>query len=125
MGRITVSNVPGVPWDRYALIADLARRLDGISPQFGKTALEKLVYFLQEVYAVDCGYDFELYSYGPYSAQLLSDLDMVKGFGAVAVERTSAGYDIKPAAEADAVRARAKEFLDSYKTTQALASLVG
>ena len=41
-----------IPWNRYALTAELAKRLDGLSPQFGKTALQKVVFFLQEVYGM-------------------------------------------------------------------------
>ena len=55
----------------------LATKLDGVSPQFGRTVLQKLVYLLHVLYGVNPGYDFELYTYGPFSSQLLSDLDVV------------------------------------------------
>ena len=31
-------------WDQYGLMAELALKLKGVSPQFGKTVLQKLVY---------------------------------------------------------------------------------
>ena len=61
-------------WDQYGLIAELALRLKGVSRQFGKTALQKLFYILQEVYRVPLGYDYTLYNYGPYSEELADDL---------------------------------------------------
>lgn len=116
-----------IPWRRYALIAELAKRLDGIREQFSKTALVKLVFFLQEVYGVDCGYDFAMYSYGPFDSQLLNDLALVKHFGCVTVEAVSSalgGYHIRPTNEADCVRDRAAKFLDARETQKALDSLV-
>jgi hypothetical protein len=116
-----------IPWKRYALIAELAKRLDGVSPQFGKTSLVKLVFLLQEAYGVDMGYDFELYSYGPFAAQLLSDLDLVDHWGGVAVESVNAslgGYRIRPTDRTDAIRHRASDFLDDPKTSGALDELV-
>ncbi|MBF0560164.1 MAG: restriction endonuclease [Nitrospirae bacterium] len=116
-----------IPWKRYVLIAELAKRLDTVSPQFGKTALQKLVFLLQEVYKIDCGYDFELYSYGPFDSQLLGDLDLVESWGCVSVESVNAllgGYRIHPTKKVDLVREKATGFLDDAKTKSALDNLV-
>lgn len=116
-----------IPWKRYALIAELAKRLDGVNPQFGKTALQKLVFFLQEIYGINCGYEFELYSYGPFDSQLLGDLDLVEHWGAVAVTRVNnsfGGYHIRPMKNVDSIRNRAKEFLGDTKTKKAIKDLV-
>ena len=116
-----------IPWKRYALIAELAKRLDGVNPQFGKTALQKLVFFLQEIYGINCGYEFELYSYGPFDSQLLGDLDLVEHWGAVAVTRVNnsfGGYHIRPMENVDSIRNRAKEFLGDTKTKKAIKDLV-
>jgi len=82
-----------VPWKRYALIVELAQRLHGVHPQFGKTALQKLIYLLQAVYDVDGGYDFRLYTYGPFDSQVLQDLDLVESFGGVKVDPVREGLD--------------------------------
>ncbi|RJP27268.1 MAG: restriction endonuclease [Candidatus Omnitrophota bacterium] len=116
-----------IPWNRYALIAELAKRLDAISPQFGKTALQKLVFLLQEVYKIDCGYDFELYSYGPFDSQLLGDLDLVEHWGCVSVQPMNAlfgGYKICPTDKVDLVREKAVNFLDAHKTKKAIDNLI-
>jgi len=116
-----------IPWNRYALIAELAKRLDAVSPQFGKTALQKLIFFLQEVYRIDCGYDFKLYSYGPFDSQLLGDLDLVENWGCVSVESVNAslgGYQIRPTKEVDYVRRKATDFLDAPDTKKAIDNLV-
>ena len=63
---------------RQQLPLELAGRLDGKSPQFGKTAFMKMAYLLQELYEVPLGYRFSLYTYGPYSAEVLADLEYAK-----------------------------------------------
>ncbi len=116
-----------INWNRYALIAELTKRIHSVSPQFGKTALQKLVFFTQEVYKVDCGYDFKLYSYGPFDSQLLSDLDMVAHWGCVSIIRVNdslGGYRIDPTESVDSIRDRAVEFLDTESTRNALNDLI-
>ena len=71
---------------RTALPQLLARKLEGKSPQFGKTVFVKLAYLLQEVYKVPLGYRFSLYTYGPYSAEVLADLDRARFRGQVKVD---------------------------------------
>ena len=63
---------------RQQLPLELAIRLEGTSPQFGKTAFMKMAYLLQELYEVPLGYRFSLYTYGPYSAEVLADLEYAK-----------------------------------------------
>ena len=60
---------------RQQLPLELAGRLEGQSPQFGKTAFMKMAYLLQELYEVPLGYRFSLYTYGPYSPEVLADLE--------------------------------------------------
>jgi hypothetical protein len=58
----------------------------------------KMVYLLQTVKKVPLGYDFELYLYGPYSAQVLDDLSIAVFWGALQEEyystRNGYGYRI-------------------------------
>ncbi|MDE2839805.1 MAG: hypothetical protein OXM03_04180 [Chloroflexota bacterium] len=116
------------PWHQYALIVKLAECLNhrprlragsnSSYPQFGKTALQKLVYLLQAVYDVECDYDFSLYTYGPFTSELLQDLDLVESIGAVQVlpvRKGMDGYAIKPYENAAWVTTQAKEFLEAHK----------
>jgi uncharacterized protein len=110
------------PWHRYALVAELTRRLERKSPWFGKTALQKLVYILQEAFGVDCGYRFQLYTHGPFTSQLLADLDLVESFGAVRVNYVQvpggyAGYKIAAATKNDAIRSKGEQFIDQYSSS--------
>jgi uncharacterized protein YwgA len=122
-----VNNTLEIPWKRYALIAELAHRLESASPQFGKTVLQKLVYLLQEVFQIDCGYDFTLYSYGPFDSQLLADLDLVNHWGCVTVESCDSvygGYKIKPTEKWNSVHDKTEGFFDNRNNLQALENLV-
>jgi uncharacterized protein YwgA len=104
-----------IPWPRYGLIADLTCRNYERANYFGKTALQKQVYLLQTLFGVDCGYDFGLHTYGPFSAQLLADLDALSFMGGVTVENDPSigGYRILPGERCDYVRKEARDFLEA------------
>ena len=108
-----------IPWHKYACIAELARRLEGVSPQFGKTALQKMVFLLQEIYGVPLGYRFTLYNYGPYSHELATDLDLAEGIDAVKLvpDEDTGGYHIRPGSNNLSIRKRGKDFLDQHQDT--------
>jgi uncharacterized protein YwgA len=116
-----------IPWHRYALIAELSRRLQGRSPQFGKTAVQKMIYLLQEVFRVNCGYNFDLYTYGPFAAQILQDVDVAESIGGVSVHPVgsrSGGYEIRPGERLDSLRQKASEFLDRTDVQKAIVALI-
>jgi uncharacterized protein YwgA len=102
-----------IPRERYGIIAELAERMKAHHYSFGKTALQKLVYFLQELRGVECGYDFTLYTYGPFSSLLLSDLDAVCAARGVEIEYFGQqGYQITPGPKSSSLREHAKRFLE-------------
>lgn len=105
----------GFTMEKYGLIAELAYRLNNLELRFGKTALQKLVYLLQELYNVKVGYDFSLYTYGPFSSELLSDLDFVESLHGVEVGFIPEihGYKIFPGKANESVRTKAKHFLET------------
>jgi len=103
-----------IPWERYALIADLIKRFHDQGTTLRKTALQKLVFLLQRVFTVDCDYGYTLYTYGPYCADLARDLDIVEGLGGAEVtyDGSCGGYEIRPGSTTDELRGRAADFLD-------------
>ena len=44
-------------------------------PGLGKTAVMKILYMLQQVKNINLNYDFTIYTYGPYSAEVVEDID--------------------------------------------------
>lgn len=111
------------PWNRTALIGQLARSCEK-EGYFGRTALMKILYFLQEFGGVDLGYDFSLYNYGPFDSEVLSDLDTAKVFSAVKVSvRHSGGYQIEPGEELERAEGFAAAFLTENGT--AIDKIVG
>ena len=44
-------------------------------PNIGKTALMKAIYLLQQVKKMNIGYQFGIYLYGPYAADVVEDID--------------------------------------------------
>ncbi|WP_428485494.1 hypothetical protein [Rhodopila sp.] len=70
----------------------------------------KLVYFPQTLRKVPLGYDFRIYTYGPYDGQVLEDLKVAELKGAVRSSEVGysigTGYAIVPGHEIDALLAR-------------------
>jgi len=54
---------------RLALFSELTRR-----STLGRTAIMKLCFFLQESRNIPLGYQFSIYSYGPFDSDVLADL---------------------------------------------------
>lgn len=55
---------------RLALFSEFAR-----TAKLGRTAIMKLCFFLQESRGVPLGYQFSIYSYGPFDSDVLTDLN--------------------------------------------------
>ena len=49
----------------------------------GRTALMKYMYFLQTLRAVPLGYNFSMYSYGPFDSDVLADLSTAEAMNLV------------------------------------------
>ena len=100
---------------RIALIAYLA----GHSPEkwIGRTALMKFCYFLQVVKEVPLGYNFTLYSYGPFDSSVLSDLGNAEAFGVIEESPllTGYGYKIKSVVPTDDLNELGGQFLRKFK----------
>ena len=114
-----------MPWNEYGLIVHLAARMQEENPQFGKTALQQLVYLAQELKKIPSQYQFSLYNYGPYCNELAGDLDYLDAIGGVEVslrEGGLGGYVIKPGKIADFIQKLAQEFLAEH--THVLNSIV-
>ncbi len=101
-------------WNQYALVAELATRMEG--RPFGRTALQKLTYLLQDLHEVNTGYDFPLHTYGPYSSELSADLDTLAAMQGVRVEPDNrlGGYLIMPGERADSLRSLGEDFLTTH-----------
>ncbi len=86
--------------------AILARMVSNAPDQkLGRTQLMKLYYFLQELHGHPLGYDFRLFSYGPFDSEVLSDLATATSLNTVC-EKTviyprGYGYAITPGPHAD------------------------
>lgn len=102
-----------IPWEKYALIADLVRRFEMEHMTLGKTALQKIIFLLQRVFGFDSDYAYTLYTYGPFCADLARDLDIVEGFGGavIAHDLSYGGYELRVGPATEELRRRGSEFL--------------
>ena len=58
---------------------DIIFELVSQKADLGKTAIMKFMFMLQQVYKVPLGYDFKIYTYGPYSSEVMDDMDFEGG----------------------------------------------
>jgi len=101
-------------WKKVGLISYLTKRLELVKRQFGKTAVMKYLYILQEVFKVQLGYEFSLYTYGPYCSDVLSDLDYTEAIDGVKIYSVglgTGGYCIKPSSKTDEYIEKSRDFL--------------
>jgi hypothetical protein len=79
----------------------------------------KYMYFLQTLRGLPLGYNFSMYSYGPFDSDVLSDLSTAEAMNIVSSTPVSFtggyGYRIRPAKCADRFKEDAKEFLAKHK----------
>jgi uncharacterized protein YwgA len=98
---------------RCSIIYSLAKKTKEIKRELGKTATMKFIYLLQQVYKVSLGYSFGIYTYGPYSAEVMGDVDFAENIGLVKIEFSPPGYDIKPLQESkEPLESEIEEIID-------------
>ena len=109
--------MPDIREERMALISVLAGRAP--NGYLGRTAVMKLLYFLQTLRGVPLDYRFSLHSYGPFDSDVLADLAAAESLGAVesTVTEYRGGYSyrISPGPIADWLQRRNEEFLGVYE----------
>lgn len=102
--------------NRLGVFADIARKS---RHRFGRTALMKLCYFLQEVKDVPLQYVFSLYTYGPFDSEVLADLQTAEDLNILHSEFEQYpggyGYRIGAGPSADLVVEQARAFLSEHR----------
>jgi uncharacterized protein len=105
-------------WLRKNLLSELVGQA---SCTLGRTALMKLAYLLQTLKGVPLGYDFRLYTYGPFDSDLLDDLGVVESLGMVKSQivtfpkGSGYGYEFTPGPRRDLLQGRSRGALMDYQ----------
>ena len=107
---------------RVGVLVELLKR----SNSLGRTAVMKLMFFLQELKGVDLGYQFRIYTYGPFDSSVLEDLSYAESLGIInsEIESFPNGYSYKyqnnPQCELN--MSKAQEFIESHQDSIAWVS---
>lgn len=103
-------------WLRLGILTELVARSNN---KLGRTALMKLAFLLQTERGVPLGYNFRLYTYGPYDGDVLDDLGQAEAMEAVESSLVAYpggyGYEFSPGPESDRVRSMAGPDLQGYR----------
>lgn len=101
-----------VNWRNYALIAELIHRLTKKYYEINKKKIHLLIYLLQEIYKIDCGYQFKFYYTVPYSPDIEIDLSTLESWNIIKLVFKNNEYFILPNQDFENLKAKAKEFID-------------
>ena len=100
-------------FQRLALLAEFARRA-----RLGRTAIMKLCFFLQESKGVPLGYQFSIYSYGPFDSDVLADIATAERLNvlksSVVYYASGTGYEYALGSDAASLNAMTSDFLNSH-----------
>ena len=99
---------------RILLISKIAQ----LVPSIRKTAMMKCIYLLDAIEKVPTNYNFEIYTYGPYSSQVMEEIDFARQKGYIAMSGVlfpdgKYGYSINCTSQAENCLANSHE-LDKY-----------
>ena len=94
--------------ERVALLVDIVAK----QPNIGKTALMKIPFLLQAIHKVPIDYSYEIYTYGPYCATVMSDIECAQMTDLISVNQIvydngMHGYQIR-------VKKQSKEYQDKH-----------
>jgi len=102
--------------NRLAVFVQFAEKTSG---NLGRTQLMKLCYFLQAFRGVPLGYNFSLYSYGPFDSEVLSDLQTAESMSVLHTEIQyypgGYKYDIQPGEKGEKAKANASPFIAEHQ----------
>ena len=103
--------------DQYALVAFLIDQAAQANQELGKKALQKKVHLIQELGGVDSGYRFSFHTYGPYSANLAGDLDVIANSGGASIRYDSSGnrYRIGTGESTSRIVEMGKDFIEAIR----------
>jgi uncharacterized protein YwgA len=90
------------------------------SSVLGKTAIMKYLYLLQKVYKIPLGYEYSIYTYGPYASEVMSDIDYAETKDIINIEEEDykngiRGYSITPSHQAADTIKREKKLIAKYE----------
>jgi uncharacterized protein YwgA len=102
--------------EKFAIIAYIAKATME-KGTLGKKALQKLMHLSHELRNVPVGYDFKLYTYGPFSRELAGDVDLLDSMGLISVQFDASrnGYEIKAVEKSQEILSKNEEFINSVK----------
>jgi uncharacterized protein YwgA len=111
-----LDNNSSTPWHQYAVISYVAQKVGG-GFRLGKTAIQKLIYLMQELGRVPLGYRFHFYHYGPYSSDLAGDLGFVNTLKGISIdyEPSLNVYDITQGEKTGVLISKASDFIKDYE----------
>ncbi len=102
---------------RRALVTYVIKFVGDTRP-IGKKAAQKFVHLVEDAGKVQTGYDFTIYTYGPFSRALDSELDSLNSLKAITVtyDKNRSSFEIGPGEDADKIISRGDAYISENKS---------
>ncbi len=101
-------------WEHALLAETIAKASEKTSSYLGRTAVQKLIYFMQ-VLGVPMRYRFEIYHYGPFCSDILQDVEWLIADDVVTDTANEGRYSkYSSGASYNDLRSQYAENLDNY-----------
>ncbi|MBI1388370.1 MAG: hypothetical protein GC154_07975 [bacterium] len=104
-------------YGNISVILELIKKSN--SKKLGHTAIMKYLFLLQELKKAPLGYDFRLYTYGPYDSDVLNHLEVAESLGATSTSIVpypkGYGYEVKIGPNDGSIRSSCEDLLETQK----------
>lgn len=108
-----------VKWNKYALLVFISKIMKHKEYKLGKTSLQKIIYLLKTVCELPISYSYDFYIYGPYSAEVESDLEYLNSIEILNVSFEDygnyRGFNITPNKKTERIMEKAEDFISTYR----------
>ena len=97
---------------RLAVISEIVSKHENL----GKTTMMKFIFLLQQVYKVPLGYDYDIYTYGPYSPVVAGDVNYAADFDVIQLVSSSnhTGYELRVTKQTPDIISNEKDFIEEH-----------
>ena len=111
---------------KHALILEVVETLHKQNSWTGKTHVQKTLFLMEAIASVSLPFDFILYKHGPYSFDIESEMEEMKGYFALtSVPVPGYGVTLNPGEKADFIRQKASLTPKEKKGIERVCKFVG
>jgi hypothetical protein len=79
---------------KHAIILEVIQNLSRLGSRTGKTHIQKALSLLRDTNSMDIPFQFILYKHGPFSFDVVDELEQMQSYDAIQIEPNQEGYGV-------------------------------